>query len=130
MSNASAITVNNLAANSSLTDPTPDALDTGTSAVTLNAAIAGAADRCYLRVKNTDDDTALTVAVLAGDNPPAQRAGVGALSVTVAFGATKWIGPLDPARFLQDDGSINVTFTPASGTIAAQVTCFIAPRVV
>ena len=38
---------------------------------------------------------------------PAQRAGLGDLSVTVTNATTQWIGPLDPSRFSQADGSIN-----------------------
>src|SRR5260221_4889721 len=38
---------------------------------------------------------------------PAQRAGLGDLSVTVTNETSQWIGPLDPARFSQADGSIN-----------------------
>lgn len=130
MSNATAITVNDLSANSNITAPTADVLDTGTSAVTLYAAVGGRADDIILMIKNTDDDTAMTVAILAGDNPPAQRAGVGAISQSVAFGVTRFFGPFEGSRVLQDDGSIGVTVTPASGTIAAQITCFRVPRVV
>lgn len=130
MANAAAITVNDLSANSNIVLPTPDTLDTGTSAVTLYAAVGGRADDVIFLIKNTDDDTAMTVAILAGDNPPAQRAGVGNLSQSVAFGATRIFGPFEGSRFLQDDGSIGITVTPASGTIAAQITCLRVPRTV
>lgn len=132
MSNAAAITVNDLTANgaTNIVDPTPDTLDTGTAAVTLYAAVGGRADDVIFRIKNTDDDTAMTVAILAGDNPPAQRAGVGNASQSVAFGATRWFGPFEGSRFLQDDGSIGITVTPASGIISAQITCFRIPRTV
>ena len=130
MSNASSITVNDLSANSNIVDPTPDTLDTGTSAVTLYAAVGGRADDVIFRIKNTDDDTAMTVEILAGDNPPAQRAGLGSISQSVAFGATRFFGPFEGSRVLQDDGSIGVKITPASGTIAAQITCFRVPRTV
>lgn len=133
MSNAAAITVNDLTANAAtnIVLPTPDTLDTGTSAVTLYAAVQNRPEDVIFLIKNTDDDTAMTVTFLAGDNPPAQRAGVGNASAqTVAFGATRIFGPFEGSRFLQDDGSIGVTITPASGTISAQITCLRLPRTV
>lgn len=129
MSNAAAITVRELAALTPSALPSPDVLDTGSSAVTLYADLDGDMETTILLVKNTDDDTAMTVDILAGDNPPAVRAGLGNLSETVAFGATKILGPFESARFAQDDGSLGVKITPASGTIAAQITCLRLPRV-
>lgn len=132
MANATAITVNALTADSSITLPTPDTLDTGTAAVTIPAASIGdTSRRCILLVKNTDDDTALTAKINKGStNPPAFRTGVGDLSVSVAFGVTKVIGPFEPARFIQSDGSLSVTITPASGTISAQLTLLQLPKTV
>lgn len=129
MANAAAITVNDLVALTPSAAPTADVLDTGTDAVTLYADLDGDMDTVILAIKNTDNDTAMTVAILAGDNPPAQRAAVGALSDTVAFGVTKYFGPFESARFAQNDGSLGVTITPASGTIAATITCLRLPRV-
>jgi hypothetical protein len=37
-------------------------------------------------------------------------------------------GPFETARFIQDDGKVNVTFTPASGTIACNVRCYKLPK--
>ena len=129
MTNATAITVRELVALTPTATPTPDTLDTGTSAVTLYADLDGEMDNVLLVIKNTDDDTAMTVEILAGDNPPAQRAALGNLSESVAFGVTKYFGPFESARFAQDDGSLGVKVTPASGTIAAQITCLRLPRV-
>lgn len=129
MTNATAITVRELAAGTPTATPTPDALDTGTAAVTIYADLDGDMDTTLLYIKNTDNDTAMTVAILAGDNPPAQRAAVGNLSESVAFGVGKWFGPFESARFAQDDGSLGVTITPASGTISAEITCLRLPRV-
>ncbi len=39
---------------------------------------------------------------------PAQRAGLGDLTVVITNATTQWIGPLDPSRFSQADGSINL----------------------
>jgi hypothetical protein len=129
MTNATAITVRELVSLTPTAAPTADVLDTGTAAVTLYADLDGDFSRVILAIANTDNDTAMTVAILAGDNPPAQRAALGNLSETVAFGVTKWFGPFESARFAQDDGSLGVTITPASGTIAATITCLRLPRV-
>lgn len=129
MANAGSITVNELVALTPTATPTPDTLDTGTSAVTIYADLDGDMDTTILYIKNTDNDTAMTVEILAGDNPPAQRAALGNLSESVAFGVGKYFGPFESARFAQDDGSLGVKVTPASGTISAQITCMRLPRV-
>lgn len=50
------------------------------------------------------------------------RAGLGDLAITVGASATRWIGPFDPARFLQVDGSVNVDFDAGTtGTIIAAI---------
>ena len=129
MANAGSITVRELAALTPTATPSADVLDTGTSAVTIYADLDGDMDTTILVIKNTDNDTAMTVEILAGDNPPAQRASLGNLSESVAFGVTKYFGPFESARFAQDDGSLGVKITPASGTIAAEITCLRLPRV-
>lgn len=127
MANATAITVTELTGNvAGVAQPTADTLDTGTSAVTLAAAVGGESGRVLLFVTNTAAE-ALTVRVLAGDRPPAERAGLGYLDTSIAQNVTKIIGPLESARFIQDDGSISVTFTPG-GTIAATVRCYKMPK--
>lgn len=128
MANATAITVTSMTANGSTAYPTADALDTGTAAVTLPASVAGVADRVLFLVQNTAAAN-LTVTVVAGDNPPAQRAGIGSFTTgNIAQNAYLLLGPFEGMRFLQDDGKINVTFTPASGTIACNVRCFLLPK--
>lgn len=129
MANATAITVTSLTANQIATaQPTADVLDTGTAAVTLAAAIGGAAGRCILIVTNTSVQN-LVVSVLAGDNPPAQNAGQGALATAnMAQNAVLVLGPFASDRVIQDDGSLSVTFTPASGTIACNVRCYLLPK--
>ena len=129
MANATAITVTSLTENQIATaQPTADVLDTGTAAVTLAAAIGGAAGRTILEVKNTAVAN-LVVSVLAGDNPPAQNAGQGALATAnIAQNAVLILGPFASDRVIQDDGSISVTFTPASGTIGATARCYLLPK--
>ncbi len=124
MANATAITVTSLASEAATALPTANAMDTGTSAVTLYTAAVDKGDRVIFVVNNTAAAN-LVATVLAGDNPPAFRAGLGALSSgNIAQNGTTILGPLDTARHIQNDGTIGVTFTPASGTIACNVICY------
>lgn len=131
MANATAITVTALSANSAgVAQPTADVLDTGTAAVTISADVGGRSDLVILEVKNTAGAANnLTVSVLAGDNPPAFRAGLGTLDTTIAQNATAIIGPFESGRFIQDNGKLDVTFTPAAGTIGANIRCYKLPKV-
>lgn len=130
MANATALTVTTLTANAAgVAQPTADVLDTGTAAVTLDAAVGGLSGMVLIEVKNTAGTAVnLTASVLAGENPPAQRAGLGALDTVIAQNATKIIGPLESARFIRADGKLRVTFTPASGTIGANIRVFKLPK--
>lgn len=129
MANATAITVTSLSENGAVAQPTADVLDTGTAAVTLDADIGGKAQHVILEVKNAAATAVnLTVEVLVGDNPPSQRAGVGSLSQVLAQNAIGILGPFDGMRFLQDNGKLSVKFTPASGTIGAQIRCYKLPK--
>lgn len=71
------------------------------------------------RVKNTTAGP-LNAIVRAGSQPLAPSSGQGDLTVAVGAGATVWLGPLESARFLQNDGSVSLdlqaTFT---GTVTA-----------
>lgn len=114
MANASAITVNALTANTVLTAPTADVLDTGTAAVTIPVTPDGDTSRLLLEFTNTAQDAdTMTVAVLAGDTPPAFQASAGDLSFTVAQSAVRYV-VLESARFMQSDGTISIKITPAS----------------
>lgn len=59
--------------------------------------------------------------VRAGANPPAFRKDLGDLTCANAgSSAVTYIGPLEPARFMQADGSINIDFTASTtGTVEA-----------
>ncbi len=87
----------------------------------------GTADRLVLYVQNTTASTE-TVIVRAGanttgdPNSPAFRAGQGDLTTGNLNASTgsAFIGPFDPSRFVQPDGSINVDFASGmTGTIWA-----------
>lgn len=129
MANPSSFTINSLSANSVISLPTAQAVDTN-GTVPINDVER--ADRIIVEVVNTDD-AALTVLVKAGDYPPAQRAGLGDLSVALAAtggGATasRMIGPFESARFMQSDGRIDLTFTAATGSPAASVRVYRLPH--
>jgi len=129
MANATAITVTALTANSSTSQPTGDVLDTGTAAVTLYTSAVNETDRLIFECTTTASANH-TYAVVAGDNPPAFRASLGAYtSGNVAQNAVIIIGPLEAARFLQNDGTVGITTTPASGTIGAKIRCYKLPKV-
>lgn len=69
----------------------------------------GNTQNLFLRITNTHG-AEKTVTIKAGDNPPAFRAGLGDLQVTVAATSGDVIIPLESARFVQDDGTILVDF--------------------
>lgn len=129
MANPASLTINALSANSVISLPTAQAIDT-TGTVPINSVKRS--HLLIIEVVNTDD-AALTVLVKAGDNPPAHRAGLGDLSVALAASgggatASRMIGPFEAARFMQDDGRIDVTFTPATGAPACSVRVYQLPH--
>lgn len=111
------LTYSNLVPNSNLVQPAGTTL---VAAATNNMQLANAfPELTILRVTNSDDDTALTLTVKAGDSPPALAAGQGDFSVSIAFGATHFIGPFESGRFVQSDGSMLIESTTVTGTITA-----------
>jgi hypothetical protein len=132
MANATALTLTDLSGLTAVAQPTADVLDTGTAAVTLPLAVGGVTDRIMLEIKNTAA-AALKVELLAGDNPPALRAGIGdaVLVAAQAQNVVNLFGPFESSRFIQNDatskGRLDVKFTPASGTIGVQVRAYRLP---
>lgn len=119
-----AITKNLLLANSVLALPTPDNID-ATNGMVL--AAGHEADKIIFLVKNTTA-SAKAATVAAGDNPPAVRAGLGNLTgSSLAQDASEFIGPFEAARFLQNDGTIEVNF---GSSMTGEITCLVIPRVV
>lgn len=127
MANPEALTVTDLTANGSVAQPTADTIDTNGTVPIAAADILGATDRLVLEVTESNV-RALTVKVLQGDNPPAVRTGVGDLEVAIAQNACKVIGPLEGARFLQSDGTVDVTFTGTGGAASAGVRAYLLPK--
>lgn len=129
MANPAALTLTSLLANSSVTQPAVNTIDTnGTVPLPSGPEI----ERVILEVINTDD-AALTVTVKAGDpDAGAVRGAIGDLSVSLPASGTagdkKIIGPFESARFLQSGGSINVQFQAATGAPSATVRAYLLPK--
>ena len=129
MANATSIDITNLTANGSIAAPTAQILDTGTAPVALEAATGGEMDRVIVEVTNTAAAD-LTVTIEAGVNPPAFLAVHGdVVSPAIPQNGRRIFGPFESARFAQADGKLQVTFTPASGTITGTFVCYRLPKV-
>lgn len=63
-----------------------------------------------------------TAYITAGDNPPAPRAGLGNITVTLAANEVKYVA-VETARVMQSDGKIHA-YCADAGT---RLTCFILP---
>ena len=113
MANATKINLIDLTENTALEQPAGDVLDTGTTAVTLDLDTQGDSYNVLLEVTNTSVGDNMTVDVLAGNNPPAFRSGLGNLSMTVVPGTPQLV-VLESARFAQATGKIQIKATPAS----------------
>lgn len=129
MANATSIAINDLTPNGSIAAPTAQVLDTGTAAVTLETPATSEMDRLVIEVTNTAVAN-LTVTLETGDDPPAFRGALGdVISANIAQNGRRIFGPFESARFGQADGKLQVTFTPASGTIAGTFVCYRLPKV-
>ena len=76
------------------------------------------ADDQRLLLKLEADASGDTFTVKAGDDPPAKRAALGNLAVVLAASDVKllWV---EPARFMQSDGTILITCTDAGSKLSA-----------
>lgn len=113
-----AVTYSSLVANGDLADPSGTSISSGDAN---GGQIADAEPE--LTVLRVVGGTAGTLSILAGDNPPAIAAGQGDLDVTVGGSATVWVGPFESGRFLQSDGSLEMTCDQDM-----TVTAFLVPR--
>jgi len=128
MANPAKLTVTDLTLDAATAQPAVDTIDTnGTVPIDADDIDGAAAGRLVIEVVEPNT-RALTVKVLAGDNPPAVCSGVGDLEVAVAQNSGKIIGPLESARFMQNDGTIQLTFTGTGGAAAAQVRTYLLPK--
>lgn len=116
------------ATSTGLLDPAGTAIDqaNGMNIALASGALPSAptAHNLYLRVNNSAAGPH-NVIVRAGAYPPAFRAGLGDLTVSVVNATTRWIGPFEAARHMQADGSINVDFD--AGTTGT-ITAFLSPE--
>lgn len=116
--------ITNAVANSGVVNPTATAIDqaNGMNVALASSAIPSASqmDMLILVVDNTAVG-AHVVTVRAGtSNPPAFRGGIGDMTVSVGASQIGYIGPFEPARFEQSDGSLNIDFDAGTtGTVLA-----------
>ena len=107
-----------LTANTSTADPAGTAIDATNSHVFTSSSPL---DEYVIRIVNTTASTKVAT-IKAGDNPPADAAGQGDITVSLATGSVTptvaWVGPMASARFIHNDGTVNID-------IAASMTGFI-----
>jgi hypothetical protein len=94
-------------------DGTNVAAGQGTAIVHANTHVitpTGPLEEMVIMVTNTEGSTN-AVTVKAGDNPPAQSAGLGDKTFTTIDATTGAIilPPLESARFLQNNGTVRIT---------------------
>lgn len=128
MANPTSFTITDLSRNSAASLPSAQVVDTN-GTVPINAE--GDISRLIIEIVNADD-AALTAKILAGDNPPAIAKG-NDLSVALAAsggGATakRMIGPLEGAKYIQNDGTLSVNFQAATGAPNAEVRVYRLPK--
>ncbi len=82
------------------------------------AIAAGGAAGNHLLLKFLADSTGDTITIVAGDRPPSQLEGIGALDITMAANDVRYL-IIETGRFLQDDGTIRATCTDDGTTCKA-----------
>ena len=99
-----------------------------TSPHTATIAVGSVTDRLLLQVSNANTET-VTFSVLGGTNPPALRAGKGALTKTgVTNGAVVYLGPFESSRHVNTSGELAVQlYGSSAGTLAVTVRAFRLP---
>lgn len=128
MANATVLTINELTPNAFTARPAGNVFDTGGTPVTVYGKVDNKrSGHVVLEVQN-GGTAALVVTALAGDHPPAFRAGLGNVPGTIPAGSVSLFGPFETARFMQSDGTFGVTLTP-TGTIAGTVRAYHVPNV-
>ncbi len=71
-----------------------------------------------LNCTSFDNTTLDYFSIMAGDNPPAFRAGIGNLTYTALSNQTYWFGPLESARFMNSTGYLQLSSAYISGGVA------------
>jgi len=126
MANPVSLNINELSANSALSQPTAQAVDTNG---TINCPVKSLTDRLMIEIVNTDD-AALTVTVKAGTGVQAHTARDLSVALAASGNATanRIIGPLESMRFVKSDGSIDLQFQAATGSPACSVRVYRLPQ--
>lgn len=129
MANATSVTLNVLTENVAKNDVAESVLDTGTAAVTIPLTPDGDTHNILLKFENTAAAAdKMTVAILAGDNPPAFQAGLGDLSIELAQNEIDY-AVIESARFMQSNGTILIKSTPAENkTQTLKITAIKLPK--
>lgn len=105
-----------LVANSSVAQPAGTNVDPTNGH---NILAAGLTQRVILRINNTTVG-AKNVTIKKGDAGPGQRVNLGDVVIACAGSTVYFAGPFESARFVQDDGSIDIDCEAGmTGTIAA-----------
>ncbi len=100
-----AVTPTSFTAATELDDPAGTAVVTGS---THSFTPTKRLDKVFVRLVDTSTSSNAVV-FKAGDANPAQSEGLGDLTITVGGSATSFVGGLESARFLQDNGAVNFT---------------------
>lgn len=116
---AISIALSPLVANSSLAGPAGTASD-----ATLNTISAGGVPLEEVFVRAVVATATTNVVIKAGANPPALSAGQGDLTVACPVGTT-FLGPFTSGRFMQQNGTMNITVATAANVT---LTAFRVPR--
>lgn len=127
MANPASLTINELTKNAAANQPTAQTIDTEG---TVNCPAAGLTDRLIIEVVNGDNEV-LTVTVKAGTGSQALIAADLVATLAASGGgatANQIIGPFEAARFMKEDGSIDVDFQSAGAAPSASVRVYRLPR--
>lgn len=129
MANATKVKLNSMLVDTAKSDCAESVLDTGTAAVTLPLTVAGDTHNVLLKFENTAQaDDKMTVEILAGTTPPAFLGSLGDLTIVLEQNDIAYV-VLDSARFMQADGDIDITSTPATGkTQTLKITAWELPK--
>lgn len=104
-------------------------VSSGTAIDTSNGHVLTLPDdgRFILEVDNTGTVATATLTIKAGDNPPAALAGLGDTTFVVGTsGKHRGIFLLETARYMQNDGTINID--AGSGFSAGTIAAYSLPR--
>ena len=127
MANPANLTINEIAANSAMNLPAAQVVDANG---TINIPCESLTDRMLIEIVN-NDDAALTVTLKAGTMSVAHTARDLVVALAASGGgatASRMIGPLESARFVKPDGSVDVQFQAATGSPACSVRVYRLPK--